>query len=109
MFTKHAESTIKTKNRVGCEMCGRMTEFKCSICNVRLCLFNNKKWSGTCVSAYHNDSCFGLAMGDTTMHGKKKGDWSKPTAATIKLNASRIKEIKEVMEMEEEEEYEVSN
>ena len=69
-------------------------------CPVRLCLFDKKKWSGMCVSAYHNDNCFGLAMGDAVVHGKKKWDWMKPTATTTKMNAFRIKKLKEVIEEE---------
>ena len=82
-------------------MCNNNTRYIYTICGKRLCLFNKKKWTTKCFSAYHNDNCFGLSRSDSLLHGEKVSKWKPSTNAKINLNARRVADIKADIEDEE--------
>ena len=65
------------------------------ICDKRLCLYEKgRKWTTKCVSAYHNDNCFGLSKSDSLLHGLKVKNWKPATSSKINSNARFVADIK---------------
>ena len=61
----HLVAIKKQVNQNTCEVCGKKTLFKCTICDTWLCVMEGRKWNGaTCTLSYHSDSFFALARSD---------------------------------------------
>ena len=100
MFAEHEKLVIKLPSKAAYEVCDMDTRFKCSICDKRICLFDEKKLSESCITAYHNNNCFGLSKIDSVMHGLIVKNWSATTATKFKSNGWRVETLKEEMKEE---------
>ncbi len=104
-------------NPYKCEACGASTRWICTKCEVPLCVFTNRSWSGCkCVFLYHNELFFGLGRTDYVMvlkRGWNEGEnktkreieqelvnWRPPTEAMLERNARFIKRLQAELQAE---------
>ena len=93
----NAVNVIWTTNEKACEMCGRVSVWRCNICSNYLCTTKQQKWNGLkCFFLYQSDEFCRLARGDLrAVDGLTTVSWEPTTEAVMKLNASRIRKLQD--------------
>ena len=71
---EHFASITKKTNKMICEVCGDVTDWRCGLCNKSMCITNGaRKWNGAdCIMKFHNPSFWGLARSDVNLHNMPK-------------------------------------
>jgi hypothetical protein len=109
---QHFLAITNKSNPYKCEVCGESTRWMCTKCEVPLCVYSNRSWSGCkCVFLYHNEDFFGLARTDYVMVLKKgwiEGEnktkkeiekevlvnWKPPTESMLERNKRFINRLR---------------
>ena len=98
-FHLHLAKTEMFKNRKKCEVCGKWTFWRCTICDAPIHVFagtGHRKWDGAeCAMKYHSPEFFGLARSDSAIRGKRMIEWTPPLKKHEKANKDHIERLLE--------------
>jgi hypothetical protein len=91
----HSKSVQKTTNARPCEVCGKLSIWKCTQCGKHMCTKNDRKWDGMkCLMIYHSHEFFGLSRSDhKKVHKQTLHSWRAPTDDAMEKNARVIRRM----------------
>ena len=94
----HIQEREQMKHDHVCAFCGEPAYTRCTVCPEKPALHfypaRGPNAGKSCFLDYHNDCYFGLARQDCSeLLGKRKSEWTPPSAKQVKDNARRIKTI----------------
>ena len=92
LLKKHIRSFVRTHKGI-CNVCGKPTYTKCTVCNLACCFKESANMSSvSCSMDLHAEKFFGLLKCDRrNIFGETAMSYKKPTATEVRKNATHMK------------------